>query len=712
MEHLMMLPERDFPTFGLIEDNGDGGNRLYDDVSTQTIDLDQAFDSRLSESGSFLLGRLNMAEFAKLFQAIPVPVFLVDQAGSIVFLTDSCCKISGDYQAFKGRPFTDMFLQPSARKGIQITMAEVFHTRRSRTVNAVMAADSRAMWGRVHLRPLRMGNARYLLILIEDLTIERAQLILTRRHQQSLQNEIAQRKKAEEAIRQSELKYRILFDNAPIGMASVDQEGTILFVNAKASEILGYSVGDLPGQAFASFVHDEDRHVLSEAKQEALSTTSSADGYVCRMTSKDSATRWVEIKSVDIDWNGVPATLKFMQDVTNKRKLEEEFAKIQKLESMGLLAGGIAHDFNNILTAILGNISLGKTTLKALEETVSRLSAAEHACERAQGLTQQLLTFAKGGAPVKRPSALRNVIEESSRFALQGSNVSCDVNSPDDLWPAEIDAAQIGQVMQNLVINAAQAMPEGGTVRVRAENVQLPEPDDLPLGPGEYVQITVQDQGDGIADEVLPHIFDPFFTTKSHGSGLGLATAYSIVRNHGGVITVDTNKGAGSLFYVYLPATRKTPECFSRRDDTPTPGRGRILIMDDEDAVRDVLTTGLAKLGYQVQAARHGDEALELHSSALRSANPFDAVVLDLTVPGGMGGKEAALRIRSQDSEVRLIVSSGYSNDPVMANYREFGIDSVVPKPYTLAELSRAVRCRNGKACQRQPDDPHAPPSS
>jgi len=694
------MRERALPDFDLVEEPVPVGMDFTDDVPTETIDLDQALEDGLGESGSYNVGLLNMQEFTKLFQAIPVPVFLVDKKGSIAFLTDSCSKISTNYKSFKGRPFLDLFSQVSARRGIQTTMAEVFHTRRARTVNAVVAAENRALWGRIHLRPLRMGYARYLLVLVEDLTAERTQLILTKRHQQSLQNEIAQRKKAEEAIRQRELNYRILFENAPVGIASVGKDGKILFVNPKASGIMGFADADLEGRSFVSFVHEDDQHLLCEGKPDPSSGDLQPDGCLCRMISKQAVIRWVELKSVDIDWNGTPATLKFMQDVTNKRRLEEEFVRVQKLESMGLLAGGIAHDFNNVLTAILGNVSLSKSLLKGLEEVVSRLTESERGCERARGLTQQLLTFSKGGAPLKRPSALCGVIEESSRFALQGSAVRCDIRFQDDLWPAEVDGAQIGQVIQNLVINAAQAMPDGGTVTVKAENLHRSEPDGLPLGPGDYVKIAVRDHGCGIDDETLPHIFDPFFTTKHRGSGLGLATAHSIVRNHGGTITAETEQGCGSLFSVYLPATCKKPLSDPACDETPRPGRGKVLVMDDEEPVRDLLTVALTHLGYEVAVSSHGEEALALHASALSSDEPFDSIILDLTVPGGMGGKEAAAQIRRKDPQVRLIVSSGYSNDPVMAHYQSFGINSVVPKPYSLAALSLALVHRNGDGHQ------------
>ncbi|MEW6113356.1 MAG: PAS domain S-box protein [Thermodesulfobacteriota bacterium] len=691
-----MMPKRELPSFDLSEEKEEGVKRLKSYVATETIDLDQALSSAVTDSGSFDVGMINIQEFTKLFQAIPIPLFLADKTGTVVFMNDSCAKVSDEYMTFKGRPFTDLFARQAVRKGIRAAMAEVFHTRRVRRARALISVRNRAVWGRIHLRPLRMGYERYLLILVEDLTPERTQLLLTIRHQQSLRNEIAQRTRAEDAIRRSELKYRILFDNAPIGIASVNQDGKILFVNPKACEIVGCTEEDLASKTFISFVHEEDRHLLLQKKDDGELANSNGDGCVCRMTAKDASMKWVEMKSVEIDWNGIPATLKFMQDVTRRRKMEEEFVKIQKLESLGLLAGGIAHDFNNILTAILGNISLGKTSLSQLEQAVSRLSDAERACVRAQGLTQQLLTFSKGGAPIKQASSLDSIIEESCRFAVQGSNVGCDIHIPQALWPAEVDPAQISQVMQNMVINAAQAMPDGGAVVVTAENAKVSRNDGLPVTPGDYVRITVEDHGSGIPEDVLPHIFDPYFTTKSRGSGLGLATAYSIVKSHSGAITVDSVKGRGSIFSVYLPATHRKPLTPPRGNEIPTPGKGKVLVMDDEQAVRDLLKEALSRLGYQVQVARDGEEALALYSSDKDSSDPFDTVILDLTVPGGMGGKETALRIRGQDSKINLIVSSGYSNDPVMANYKEYGINAVVPKPYTLAELSQALSTVNG----------------
>jgi len=669
---------------------------LSTEDTTETIDLDHVVSGNLSDSGSFDLRMIDMQEFGKLFHAVPIPLFLVDKTGAIAFTNDACSKISSDHQALNGRPFTSFFVHKVARSAVRVSMAEVLHTRCAKRLKAALTVGNRVVWGRIHMRPLRMVYARYVLVLVEDLTSEKAQLLLNRKHQEALQKEITQRKRAEAAIRQSELNYRILCDNAPVGITCVNEEGQIIFANPRATEIMGLSEGEPGERLFASFLHEDDRQLLSQCTQDAGANVCNGDGKVCRIAGSEARPGWVEIKSVAIDWNGVPATLHFMQDVTNKRRLEEESLRAQKLESLGLLAGGIAHDFNNILTAILGNISLYKTSLESLDKAASNLSDAEYACKRAQGLTQQLLTFSKGGAPIKKTSSVIGVIEESSRFAFRGSNVGASIDIPGDLWPAEVDAAQISQVMQNLVINAVQAMPEGGTILVTAENLHLVQPNGLPLPRGDYVRIAVQDSGEGIPEDVLPHIFDPYFTTKSNGTGLGLATAHSIVKNHGGLITVDTKPDSGSCFSVYIPATHKEPSLSTLVDETPMPGRGKVLVMDDEEIVRELISEALTRLGYQVKTAADGKEALALYAQDKHSPNPFDAVILDLTVPGGMGGKEAALKLRNEDAKLRLVVASGYSNDPVMANYRQYGIDAVVPKPFTLAELSRALCSGNG----------------
>ncbi|MEW6488794.1 MAG: ATP-binding protein [Thermodesulfobacteriota bacterium] len=394
-----------------------------------------------------------------------------------------------------------------------------------------------------------------------------------------------------------------------------------------------------------------------------------------------------------------------------RRKAEEELLRAQKLESVGLLAGGIAHDFNNLLTGILANVSLAQAGLHDAEPVRTRLQEVEKASLRAQALTQQLLTFSKGGAPVRKAARLGELVREAAAFALSGASARCEFALPDDLWPAPVDAGQIGQVVSNLVINAAQAMGEGGTVTVSGENVEAGG-GDLPGAAGRYVCIGVRDEGCGIPPADLERIFDPYFTTKPGGTGLGLATAYSVVRRHGGHLTVASEPGAGATFRVYLPAAGTSapagegaePEPVHAPAPPPPPHR-RVLVMDDEAMIRDVAAAILQQEGFAVETAPSGEEAVAAYARARDTADPFAAVVLDLTVPGKMGGLETLERLRELDPDVRAVVSSGYSNDPAMAEHERYGFRARVRKPYRMADLLAALE----EALRPAP--PSAPPS-
>jgi CheY-like chemotaxis protein len=325
------------------------------------------------------------------------------------------------------------------------------------------------------------------------------------------------------------------------------------------------------------------------------------------------------------------------------------------------------------------------------DDIYKRLTEAEKACLRAKGLTQQLLTFSKGGAPIKKVAFIKGLIKDSATFALIGSNARCEFHMAKDLWKVEVDEGQISQVINNLVINAVQAMPEGGAIRVRAENVNFGLGEGLPLKEGKYVKVTMEDEGIGIPEEHLSKIFDPYFTTKQKGSGLGLAAAYSIMRSHNGYIGVESDLGVGTKFYIYLPASEK--EILAKGDikERPIIGKGRILVMDDDEAVREVTGVLLSRIGYKVEFARDGGEAIELYREAKGTSKPFNVVIMDLTVPGGMGGREAIKRLLEIDPEIKAIVSSGYSNDPVISEYREYGFSGFVTKPYKIQELSEIL---------------------
>jgi signal transduction histidine kinase/ActR/RegA family two-component response regulator len=374
------------------------------------------------------------------------------------------------------------------------------------------------------------------------------------------------------------------------------------------------------------------------------------------------------------------------------QRLQAEMQRAHTLESLGVLAGGIAHDFNNLLTGVLGNLTLAQRMVAGDARVMKRLEDAERAALRSRDLTRQLLTFAKGGAPVRQLASLRETVSEIVGFVLSGSNVRPQLRIASDLWLAEVDLGQLAQVVQNLVINALQAMPGGGTVDVTLENERRLEAGGLPLAPGAYVRLEVRDRGVGIAPDQLPRIFDPFFTTKATGSGLGLTTAYAIARRHGGHIEVQSAVGKGSRFVLRLPAMPDgAPE--ARRAPTPVAeaSRGRILVMDDEPAVRGVIADLLRALGHEAVVAEDGERALAAWRRARQDGRPFDVVILDLTVPGRMGGRQVVLEMRAVDPDVRALVSSGYSDDPVLSSPGEYGFAGVLKKPYTLDEVARAL---------------------
>jgi PAS domain S-box-containing protein len=378
-------------------------------------------------------------------------------------------------------------------------------------------------------------------------------------------------------------------------------------------------------------------------------------------------------------------------EMEQRKQFEEELFRGRKLESLGVLAGGIAHDFNNFLTIISGNIALAKMYLQPADSICEVLEQAAVACKRATSLAAQLLTFGRGGAPVRRPTPLAGVVKDAVDLARAGAHVTINLDMHRDLWSAEIDTEQISQALHNILLNARQAMPEGGIIEVCAKNVTF-EADSLPLHTGRYVMISVRDHGCGIASEDLPRIFDPYFTTKRGGSGLGLATVHAIVAKHGGHITVQSLLNLETTVSIYLPscAAAQLPEsAIGQKLET---GSGRILVMDDEEALRNLLAEILRRLGYEVECAREGGEAIELYQKAKASGLSFDVVLIDLTVPGGMGGKELAARLREIDDSVKLIVSSGYYHTPIMSEYRRYGFDDVISKPWTPVELSQVLR--------------------
>ncbi len=504
--------------------------------------------------------------------------------------------------------------------------------------------------------------------------------------------DITDRKKAKQALRESEDRYRSLVENMQVGVALIDKDMRMVSINRQFREWF-------PGI-----------EVEGHAKCFELLCTPAKDG-VCpgccvqqtlregtvqeRITTIETARGAREIREVasPIRSGGnkpVAATL-ILEDITDRLSMEEELAKAEKLESIGVLAGGIAHDFNNILVAILGNISLARMELPEDSEVSSMLSDAEHASERARNLTQQLLTFAKGGSPVTKSTDIKDLISESATFTLRGSNSRCEFEFADDLWQAQVDPGQFSQVIGNLVINAAQAMPQGGVVTIRGTNVPVVAPSALPLRSGNYVLVTVSDTGIGIQEEMLARIFDPFFTTKDKGNGLGLTSCYSIVKRHGGHINVSSQPDQGTTFSVYIPASAAELESNRQPKTELVRGSGRILVVDDESSVLDLAAHLLTRLGYEPATAANGSDAIGLAWEAYSGGEPFAAAIIDLTIPGGMGGVEIHRELKRIDPGIKTIVSSGYYNDPIMSRFDEHGFVGCIAKPYKTEEFSRAL---------------------
>lgn len=509
--------------------------------------------------------------------------------------------------------------------------------------------------------------------------------------------DFTERKLVEKALAEEKELLDVTLRYIGDGVITTDINGRVILINKVAEKLTGRSQSEAAGKDINdvfNMINATTRQKCEDPVERVLKAKNIIEqAGQTNLVSRDGTERIIADSGAPIfDTNSeVIGVVIVFRDVTEKHKIEIQLQQAQKMEAVGTLAGGIAHDFNNMLGVITGNISFALSNLNKNDELYEVLSDVQESSKQAQNLTLQLLTFSKGGAPIKKISDINSLIKDSAIFAARGAMTNCNFKLSPDLWLAEVDQGQINQVIGNLVINANQAMPNGGTLTIRTENTKIGAESGLPLPAGQYIKVIVEDQGVGIPKQYLANIFEPYFTTKQKGSGLGLATTYSIVKRHGGHITVYSEIEKGTCFNIYLPTSTKDAGKVEGKQESKHTGQGKILIMDDQEIILKMIGRLLSRMGYTTTLATDGVEAIKFYREAYQSQAPFDIVILDLTVPGGMGGVKTIEELLKIAPNVKAFVSSGYSNDPIMANYEDYGFCGVIPKPYTKAELAEAL---------------------
>jgi two-component system, cell cycle sensor histidine kinase and response regulator CckA len=670
-------------------------------LSTETIDIDGPLFEQVTKSGSFDLRGFGLTSAGRILNAIPTPALLIDTHFSIIFANDSSQRIVKDISGIQAAPFCSLFPRPGDAAKFQRILQKVFSTRKLRMGEGVVEVGTSRLWGRMSFRSVRIGQVRFVLVLIEDLTLEKKQLLLIETHKERfrqekakfenqlkertaelelinerLSEEIEERTRTQRALEKSRESFRSIVEETSDGIAVVDSQGTILYANP-----------------IAAFFFDRTPKSLIGARLSVSPVPGRINEVEIRRRTGNQGIG--EMRVSRTQWHGKLAYLVVIHDITNRKRAEQGLLRAQKVESLELIAGGLAHDFNNLLTANVANISLAKIRSESGSPVYDALIKAEKAASKARDLTRQLLTFAKGKAPVKTLSALGVLLRDSITLALSGSNVKCDLKIAEDLWTTEVEPSQISMVFQNLLINAQQAMPKGGTVTVRAENIVMAaesRDQDAAMLEGRYVRVTIKDTGSGIPAECLSKIFDPYFTTKATGSGLGLATSYEVLKKHNGRIEVESRVGEGAQFHVYLPASDQSVRAAESSDQSLVRGKGKILIMDDEESIREATSDLATLMGYEVVTVENGALAIEQYRSAMSSQRPFSAVIMDLTIPGEMGGAEVIQKLLEIDPEAKVIVCSGHVDEPIMIDYKRHGFIGAMAKPYSAKELGEALR--------------------
>jgi len=608
------------------------------------------------------------AELHAIINAIPGIVSVVDTDFHVLVANDEVYKRfgQGNLSEVLGKPCYE------TRKGLkqpcpQCAIVEAFKT--GETISRISTPEEEELMGMAtqsYAIPLKDENGRLWggVEVIMDITNIR---------------------KTEEDLKKSEEKYRALINGMRDTVWVIGFDGKFMDTNKSAIEILGYSREELlsmgPADIDSNLSADDIMNLIQQMPSDKIQV------FETTHTTKDGKPIPVEIQSSIVQYQGKDAILSIGRDITDRKQAEIERLKLKKLESVGVLAGGIAHDFNNLLTGLFGNIEMAKMFLSEDHKSYKFLESAGQSMESTTHLTTQLLTFARGGDPIKETLSVAEVLTETAQFSLRGSNAKLETNMAPGLWTVEADKGQLSQVVSNLVINAQQAMPDGGTVTLSVDNVEISK--------ARYVQITVHDEGVGIAPQYLDKIFDPYFTTKQKGSGLGLAITHSIIHKHNGKITVDSAISQGTTFTILLPASEAEGEArpgkTSEKINRVSVSRFHILVLDDEKTVRDVLGVMLENMGHRVSYAETGQEAIAKYRNAQLNNTPYDAVITDLTIPGEAGGEAVAQEILAINPQAKLIVSSGYATDSIMANYGAYGFQGRLMKPFRFEEIKRVI---------------------
>jgi PAS domain S-box-containing protein len=569
-------------------------------------------------------------------------------------------------------------------------------------IAAVVIAAGRQWEALLALAPIYLIYRTYQTVIgrLED---QRRHLDESRRLHDEAVIALAQARRAEQALTAEKERLAVTLRSIADGVVATDPDGTIVLMNHAAERMTGWTTDAAVGKPLADVFQsvDPETRTRSDNSLTALTTSTSTPVRRCSvLVARDLTERPIEECAAALrdDSGRTVGTVLVFRDITNALRVMEERAKANKLSALGLLAGGIANDFNNILMAIMGNISLARTSTPEPGDSAAALTEAERACVRARHLTWQLLTFSRGGIPTRKTVQLARVLSEAADIALRGTNVEHTVSIDPNLWPVDADESQLVQVFTNLLLNAQEAMPQGGSVTISAVNVvQIESRSEhaLRIEPGRYVSVSITDTGTGIRPEHLPRIFDPYFSTKQGGSGLGLATTHSIIKNHGGLVSVGSKPGEGTAISIYVPAAQvqqATEEVATDLIAAKRKRRPRVLVMDDEPSIRRVTGNMLEFLGYHAEVVENGAIAVERFKQALKTGRPFDVVMLDLMVPGGMGGRETMDRLARIAPSVKGVLVSGYAQQSVMTELRDHGFGAMITKPFTLEELNATLR--------------------